>query len=186
MVLTKKQVAPPVRIFNRYQKIQLIWALLILFGYLASNFALASPQVLLNIWLFVFIVGLGTQIILGFPKGTKAILIQILWFAIILIGGWLTYLEYTSGVMIGVHGMISGWFFMMATGMFITSAIYRFNVSYLILFALYLVVGLLLAYGGLKLPAEIIISAIAFFVLFIVDTGMEWSGWRRHIADKAK
>jgi hypothetical protein len=186
MVLTKKQAAPPVKIFNRYQKIQIIWAFLILFGYLASYVALAAPQMLLEIWLFVFIVGLGAQLILGFPRDPKAMIIQILWFGIILIGGWLTYLEFTTGLVIGVHGMVSGWFFMIAGGMFITSAIYRFNISYLILVGLYGLVGLLLAYGGFRLPAEIVISAIAFFTFFIVDAGMEWSGWRRHIADKAK
>jgi hypothetical protein len=82
--------------------------------------------------------------------------------------------------------MISGWFFMVATGMFITSAIYRFNISYLVLMVLYILIGLLLAYGGLKMPVETIISGIAFFVLFLVDIGMEWSLWRRHIADKPK
>lgn len=186
MVPTKKRVAPPIKIFNQYQKIMLIWAVLLAFGYLASNIALAAPSVLVEIWLFVFIIGLGAQIILGFPKDAKAIFLQILWFGLIFIGGWLTYLEYSSGIKIGIHGMISGWFFMVSGGMLITAGIYRFNISYLILFALYALVGLILAYSGFTVPTELIISAIAFFFFIIVDAALEWSVWRRHLADKAK
>lgn len=186
MVLSKKQAAPPIKIFNRYQKIQLTWAVLLTFGYLASNLALAAPQLLLEIWVVVFIVGYGTQLILGFPHDRKATVIQLVWICIYIIGAWITYLEYTTGLSLGVHGMVSGWFFMVSAGMLITAAIYRFNVSYLILFLLYLIIGLLLAFGGLKISAEIIISAIAFFVFIIVDVGLEWSIWRQRIADKPK
>lgn len=186
MVLTKKQASPPIKIFNRYQKIQLVWAVLLAFGYLASNITLAAPQFLFEIWVLVFIIGLGTQLIFGFPRDPKAVIIQIVWFGIILIGGWLTYLEYTTGLVLGVHGMISGWFFMVSAGMLITAAIYRFNVSYLILFLLYLIVGMVLAFSNLKITAEITISAIAFFVFLIVDIGLEWSIWRQRIADKPK
>lgn len=186
MILTKKQASPPIKIFNRYQKIMIIWAILLAFGYLASNIALAAPTVLLEIWLVVFVIGLGAQLILGWPRDPRAIIVQILWFGLIIIGGWLTYLEYSTGLVLGVHGMISGWFFMVAAGMLITAGIYRFNISYLILFVLYAIVGLILAYSGLKIGPELIISAIAFFVFLIVDAGMEWSVWRRHIADKPK
>lgn len=186
MVPTKKRVAPPIKIFNRYQKIMIIWAVLLAFGYLASSIALAAPSILVEIWLFVFIIGLGAQIILGFPKDAKAIFLQIVWFGLILVGAWLTYLEYSNGIKLGIHGMTSGWFFMVAGGMLATAAIYRFNISYLILFALYTVIGLILAYGGFTIPTELIISAIAFFFFFIIDAGLEWSVWRRHLADKAK
>lgn len=186
MVPSKKRVAPPIKIFNRYQKIMFIWAILLAFGYLASNVALAAPTMLVEIWLFVLIIGLGAQLILGFPKDAKAIFLQIVWFGLILVGTWLTYLEYSSGIKIGIHGMVSGWFFMIAGGMFITSAIYRFNLSYLILCALYAVIGLILAFGGFTIPTELIISAIVFFLFNIVDAALEWSVWRRQLADKAK
>lgn len=186
MVPSKKRVAPPVRIFNRYQKIMFVWAILLAFGYLASNIALAAPTMLAEIWLLVLIVGLGAQIVLGFPKDAKAIFLQIVWFGLILVGTWLTYLEYSSGIKIGIHGMVSGWFFMVAAGMLITSAIYRFNLSYLVLVALYSIVGLILAYSGFTVPTELIISAVAFFFFCIIDAGLEWSVWRRHLADKAK
>ncbi len=186
MVPSKKRVAPPIKIFNRYQKIMFIWAILLAFGYLASNVALAAPTMLVEIWLFVLIIGLGAQLILGFPKDAKAIFLQIVWFGLILVGTWLTYLEYSSGIKIGIHGMVSGWFFMIAGGMFITSAIYRFNLSYLILCALYSVIGLILAFGGFTIPTELIISAIVFFLFNIVDAALEWSVWRRQLADKAK
>lgn len=186
MVPSKKRVAPPVRIFNRYQKIMFVWAILLAFGYLASNIALAAPTMLAEIWLLVLIVGLGAQIILGFPKDAKAIFLQIVWFGLILVGTWLTYLEYSSGIKIGIHGMVSGWFFMVAAGMLITSAIYRFNLSYLVLVTLYSIVGLILAYSGFTVPTELILSAVAFFFFCIIDAGLEWSVWRRHLADKAK
>lgn len=186
MVPSKKRVAPPVRIFNHYQKIMFVWAILLAFGYLASNIALAAPTMLAEIWLLVLIVGLGAQIILGFPKDAKAIFLQIVWFGLILVGTWLTYLEYSSGIKIGIHGMVSGWFFMVAAGMLITSAIYRFNLSYLVLVTLYSIVGLILAYSGFTVPTELILSAVAFFFFCIIDAGLEWSVWRRHLADKAK
>ena len=186
MVLTKKQASPPIKIFNRYQKVMLVWAVLVLIGYLASSFYMGAPNMLVSIWLLVLLIGLSVQLILGYPKKSKTVIAQIVWFGIILIGSYLTFLEYSSGTVIGIHGMLSGWFFLVALGMLITSAIYRFNISYLILFALYAVVGLILAYSGLKINIEIIISGFVFFILFLVDIGMEWSIWRRHIADKPK
>ncbi len=186
MVPQKKRVAPPIKIFNKYQKIMLIWAILLAFGYLASNIALAAPTILAEIWLFVFVIGLGAQIIMGVPRDAKAIFLQIFWFGLIIIGGWLTYLEYSSGIKIGIHGMTSGWFFMVAGGMLITSAAYRFNISYLILVALYSILGLILAFGGFNITTELIISAIAFFFFIMIDAALEWSVWRRHLADKPK
>ncbi len=186
MVPQKRRVAPPIKIFNKYQKIMFIWAVLLAFGYLVSNIALAAPSVLVEIWLFVLIIGLGAQLILGFPRDAKAIFLQIVWFGLIIIGTWLTYLEYSGGIKIGIHGMVSGWFFMVAGGMLVTAAIYRFNISYLILVALYSIMGLILAFGGFNIVTELIVSAIAFFLFVMIDAALEWSVWRRHLADKPK
>lgn len=171
--------------FSNYQKIMFAWGLVVFVAYICSNIALSAPTLVFNIWLFGIIIGLGVQLLLGFGKDFKTLLLQALWILIVLAAAVLTYIEYIGVVKVGIAGMMSGWFFMCAGGMFITSLIYKFNVSYLILTGLYGIIGLYLAYSTMVIPQKINVSAVAFLVLFIVDAALEYSSWRKNLADSS-
>jgi len=158
---------------NNYQKILGTWGIIITIGYIASWPLLSQPMYLLVLWATVAIIGLGVQVWLGFARDIKSIIIQLVWVGIVLLGLVLTYAELRLGIKLGLHGMASGWFFLVSSGMLITSIIYKFNLSYILLCILYAGVGVGIAFGGLDLQVEIYVAAAAFFVLCMLDAFLE-------------
>jgi len=158
---------------NNYQKILITWGVLLAIGYCVSFNLLSNKLVLLSIWTFIGAIGLGTQVWLGYAKDTKTILIQLAWISVVVFGIIFTYLELRFGIKIGLHGMSSGWFFMCSGVMLFIALLYRFNISYLILFVLYAIVGLIIAFGGFVLQTELYISAAGFGLICLLDALLE-------------
>ncbi len=171
---------------NNYQKILITWGILLAIGYVLSWSLLSNQMALLILWTFIGSVGLGTQVWLGFAKDIKSILIQLSWVAVVVFGILLTYLELRYGIKLGLHGMVSGWFFMCSTAMLFTAILYRFNLSYILLCVLYAIVGILIAFGGFNLQIELYISAIAFLVLCILDSALDKTKLRSSLAETDK
>jgi len=168
---------------NNYQKLMIVWGILLGVGYGISTSLLANPVGLLVLWTIVIAVGLALQVWWGWPRDTKATLIQLVWIGVILIGAILTYAEMRLGILLGLHGMTSGWFFICSSGMLLTAIIYRLNISYIILFILYGVAGVLVAFSGFGLQVELYLSAVGFFGLCLLDALLEKSAFRTHLAD---
>ena len=158
---------------NNYQKILITWGVLLAIGYSISFSLLSNKLALLFLWTIIGVIGLGTQMWLGFVTDIKTILIQLAWIGVVVFGIILTYLELRHGIKIGLHGMSSGWFFMCSGVMLFIALLYKFNISYLILFVLYTIVGLVIAFGGFVLQTELYISAIGFGVICLLDALFE-------------
>lgn len=152
-------------------------------GYILSWSILSSQLGLLILWTCIGCIGLGVQVWLGFATDIKTILIQLAWIGVVMFGIILTYLELKYGLKLGLHGMTSGWFFMCSSVMLFTAFLYRFNISYLILFALYVMVGLIIAFGGFSLQVELYISATAFLVLCLTDSALEKTKLRSTLSE---
>lgn len=171
---------------NNYQKILITWGILLAIGYVLSWSLLSNQMSLLILWTLIGSVGLGTQVWLGFATDFKTILIQLSWVAVVVFGIILTYLELRYGIKLGLHGMVSGWFFMCSTAMFFTAVLYRFNISYILLGVLYAIAGLIIAFGGFNLQIELYISAVAFLALCILDSALDKTKLRSSLTEADK
>lgn len=168
---------------NNYQKILVTWGVLLAIGYFLSWSILSNQLALLILWTAIGSIGLGVQVWLGFATDVKTILIQLAWVAVVVFGIILTYLELRYGLKLGLHGMISGWFFMCSSAMLFTAVLYRFNLSYIILSILYAIVGLIIAFGGFNLQIELYISAITFLILCFIDAVLEKTKLRSSLSE---
>lgn len=158
---------------NNYQKIIITWGVLLVFGYSVSFSLVSNKLALLVLWTLISAVGLGTQVWLGYANDIKTVLIQLAWVSVVILGIILTYLELSHGIKVGLHGMLSGWFFMCSGVMLFIALLYKFNISYLILFVLYAIVGLIIAFGGFVLQTELYISAVGFGIICLLDALLE-------------
>ncbi|MCC7289081.1 hypothetical protein IT414_01670 [bacterium] len=149
-----------------YQKIMIVWGVLILAGYLTSFYYLDSPGWLLASWLSVGLVGIMVQYLLGGTRTKTDRWIQWLWISIVVGGSILTYLEY-SGIFRLLTGMLHGWFYMCAGGYVLTGWLEQ-KKYYLSVASLYVIAGLSLYL--FDLDHAILASGVYFFVLCVLDT----------------
>lgn len=169
---------------NNYQKILITWGVLLAIGYFLSWPLLSNQLGLLILWAVISCIGLGVQVWLGYATNVKTELIQLSWVAVVVFGITLTYLELKYGLKLGLHGMTSGWFFLSSSAMLFTAILYRFNLSYIILFILYAIVGLVIAFGGFNLQIELYISGVGFLILCLIDTALEKTKLRSTLSDQ--
>lgn len=148
-----------------YQKIMIVWGVLILAGYLTSFYYLDNPTWLLASWVSVIVVGIMVQYLLGGTRGKKNKVIQWAWIAVVLGGSLLTYLEYT-GVFRLLSGSLHGWFYMCASAYMLTGWLEK-KPYYFYLAVFYVAAGLSLY--AFDLDHAILVSGMYFFGLCVLD-----------------
>ena len=168
---------------NNYQKILFSWGGLLLLGYLISIYTFSNTVMFFGIWLLIALIAIVIQIKLGGFGDTKTKLIQGLWILIIIIPGLaFNYFEYTGVAPVIGNGFV-GWPATCAVGMVIVAIVYRFNLSYLILAALYAVLAGLVYIMG-DFTTLLIVSGVGFAVTCSIDALMENTGLRKTLAHK--
>lgn len=163
---------------NSYQKILLLWGVVILIGYLLSIVVFTQPILFFSMWFVLGLAGLIAQFKLaGFgAKSTKWI--QGLWIVVVLGGIFLNIFEYLGLIPLFGGSPFIGWPLAMVFAYAVIAVMYKLNYSYMLLAVLYL------AFAGVVFMISnftfgLVVSGILFALLCGIDAAMEGSALRK-------
>ncbi len=163
---------------NNYQKILIIWGILLFIGYLLSTVLFSNPILFFGKWFVIGVVGLIVQFKLGGFKSTSTKWIQALWLVVVLGGIFLNIFEYRGVIPLFGGSPFIGWPLAIAFAYLVIAIIYKLNVSYLILTLLYLVFAAVVFMIS-NFNLALIVSGTFFLVLCVGDAIMEKSDLRK-------
>jgi hypothetical protein len=174
---------------NKYQQTVIFWGIICFVGFFLSQilpfFSESKPllgdlRVSLYGWLVLTIIALYFQVVWMWYDNVASIGSQVSWI-VVAIGGWvLTYFKLYGYILVEIKATTM-WLILCAIAMLFTAFFNKNNVSYYLLTIAYVAAGALIEFTSL--PFEMVIVGVLFLVIGILDAALEYSSWRKGLAE---
>jgi hypothetical protein len=174
---------------NKYQQTVIFWGIICLVGFTFSQFlpffsefnpALGDLRASLIGWLILIAIALYFQVVWMWYDNVASIGSQVIWI-VVSIGGWvLTYFKLYGYILVEIKATTM-WLILCAIAMLFTAFFNKNNVSYYLLTIAYVAAGALIEFTSL--PFEMVIVGVLFLVIGILDAALEYSSWRKGLAE---